>query len=67
MKVLCAAALRPAYVGFEDFDWKDTLAEMSAAQRQLVNTLLPKMVANAVFATSKALLPGTVMATARAR
>jgi hypothetical protein len=29
---------------------------MTSAQRQLINALFPKMVAEAVFATSKALL-----------
>jgi len=58
LEILKARPLRPAVAPLENFEWKDTLAEMTAQQRQLITTLLVKLVSTASFATSKALFFG---------
>ncbi len=56
VRTLSARELRPAYLRLDNFEWKDTVAAMSPQQRQLINSLLQKMVAAAVYATSTELL-----------
>jgi hypothetical protein len=42
----------------DNFDWKDSLAEMTPQQRQLIITLLPKLVTDVVVFTSRQALVG---------
>jgi hypothetical protein len=58
LETLKSRELRPSVIPLDGFEWKDSLAEMTAQQRQLITTLLVKLVGNASFATSKALFIG---------
>jgi hypothetical protein len=56
LEQLRSRPLRPANVRIENFEWKEGLAEMTPQQRQLIPTMMAKLVSLAVFSTSKDLL-----------
>jgi len=58
LQILWSRELRPSYKRLDNFEWRDSFAELTPQQRQLISTLLPQMVANAVWSTSRELLIG---------
>jgi hypothetical protein len=56
LETVRARPLRPATVRVDNFEWKDGLAEMTLQQRQLIPTVMAKLVSTAVFSTSRELL-----------
>jgi hypothetical protein len=58
LQTLWSVGLRPSTLRLDNFDWKDSLAEMTLQQRQLINALFPKMVTDAVLSTSREAFAG---------
>jgi hypothetical protein len=58
LQPLLNVGLRPSYQRLDNFDWKDSVAALSVQQRQQINTLLSKMITDAVSATSRQALIG---------
>jgi hypothetical protein len=56
LQIVVSRQLQPSYLRLDNFEWRDSLAAMSAQQRQLIQKLIPQMVRAGVTSTSRELL-----------